>query len=376
MDEVGSLNPDQAMRMAVTQARRGLGHVHPNPPVGAVILDSTGGYLSSGFHAVYGGPHAEVAALENLKDKTRLKGATMYVTLEPCAHQGKTGSCAVALSKLPIDRVVYGLQDPNPLVNGGGAKILQDAGITTEIFKTSDTELAMDLEFLPEIFLKNMQKKAAFFTLKLATTSDGHIIKPSGESPWITNQASRKHVHFLRAQHDAVLVGGRTLQIDNPSLNVRHEDFPGRGNKVIVFDPSGTALEKLTGKENIFKHRQAKEIYFLTEKISEPPRFGVQLVKLEWKTLDADLFAKGISSVFVEGGAFAATQFLQAQVIDRLHLYVAPTKLGSAAVGGMTFTLDSLQKGRPNYGLSAQKFGADNYFSMRYGSDSRFKENS
>lgn len=377
MDEVGPLNPDQAMHMALLEARKGLGHVHPNPPVGAVILDDDGKLLAKGFHPKFGGPHAEIAALENLQDKSKLGGATMYVTLEPCAHQGKTGSCALALSKLPLRKVVYGLQDPNPLVNGGGAKILRQSGIEVEPFKTTDFALEQDLEFLPEIFLKNMRQRQAFVSLKLATTLDGKMAMATGESQWITGESSRQQVHALRAQHDAVLVGGRTLQKDNPRLSVRHPDFPNHKNKIIVFDPVGSALQKLSGDELIFQDRQPQDIFWLTENVSAPTRLGVQMIKWNWKTFAADLFAAGIHSVFVEGGAYVASEFLKFQIIDRLHLFMAPFVLGSQAMQwSQTFQLEDLKDRQNFYGLRMQNFSDDAYLSLRYGSSSRLNENS
>ena len=228
------MNLDQAMQLAISEALKGAPFVSPNPKVGCVILDSQGELLSTGYHKKFGEAHAEIEALKNL-NPDQLKGAHLIVTLEPCAHEGKTPSCAKTLAKLPIKKVTFGLVDPNPLVAGQGAKILKEAGIEVEEYQGI---LKADLEEVCEEFLWNFRQKKVFVAVKIAQSLDGKIALLNGESKWITGPDSRQKVHELRAQYDAVLVGKNTILIDNPSLDIRHPKIQ-KENKVVVLDRSG-----------------------------------------------------------------------------------------------------------------------------------------
>jgi diaminohydroxyphosphoribosylaminopyrimidine deaminase/5-amino-6-(5-phosphoribosylamino)uracil reductase len=188
------LTPNEAMKLAIEEAARGAGFVAPNPLVGCVILSRDGALIGRGHHERIGEGHAEVRALESVADVSQLNAAQVFVTLEPCAHQGRTPSCAEALAKLPIASVTYGLEDPNPLVAGKGAEILRAAGKTVQIFGGLKTEL----EEACEIFLMNMREKRAFVALKAAASLDGKIALPDGSSQWITGEESRAHVQSLR----------------------------------------------------------------------------------------------------------------------------------------------------------------------------------
>lgn len=213
------------MGRALELAVRGAGYVSPNPMVGCVILDCNGAFLAEGWHGVYGGPHAEIMALRNLAQGANLVGATVYVTLEPCAHYGKTPPCALALSQLPIKRVVIACQDPNPLVAGQGIKMLEDAGISCEIGL-----LEAEAQHINRAFFWRLEQKMPYITLKWAQTADGFVARNNFDSKWITGPLSRTWVHKLRSEVDAVAVGGGTAFYDNPELNVRnwHEHQPAR----------------------------------------------------------------------------------------------------------------------------------------------------
>ena len=316
------------MSLAIQEGQLGLGRVHPNPPVGCVVLDKNGEFLVSARHEVFGGNHAEINALEKIGDLQKLEGSTWYVTLEPCAHEAKTPSCAKALAKLPIAKVVYGLTDPNPKVSGQGLKVLSDAGIEVEEFK----DLKLELEELAEVFLWNQRKKQVFVALKLASSLDGHVAHSSGESQWLTSEKSRSYNHYLRACYDAVAVGAGTIKTDNPKLNIRHPDFTDKKNKVVVFDMDGESFD--TSLE-LFQVREPRDIFWVsTEKnkndIEAAGAIWVQANKLDFVL--KQLFDRGITSLYVEGGADLFGSFLKEECVQRMYQFIAPVILGSKGV--------------------------------------------
>jgi diaminohydroxyphosphoribosylaminopyrimidine deaminase / 5-amino-6-(5-phosphoribosylamino)uracil reductase len=316
------MNLDQAMRIAITEALKGAPFVSPNPKVGCVILNSQGQLLSTGYHTRFGQAHAEIEALKALSPE-QLKGAHVIVTLEPCAHVGKTPSCATTLAKLPIKKVTFGLRDPNPLVSGKGAQILVEAGIEVEEYQG---DLKDDLEESCEEFLWNFREKKIFVALKVAQSLDGKIALPSGESKWITGPKSRERVHALRAQYDAVLVGKNTILVDNPSLNIRHPLIQ-KDNKVIILDRSGEILKK-EDQLKIFKVHKRENIFVQPQ--------------VELKTILSDLFDRGLRSILIEGGSRVYSSFLAQGLVQRIHVFTAPVILGQGLgwadrleVGGM-----------------------------------------
>lgn len=347
LPEIGTkMTAEEAMSLAISEAYKGAVWVSPNPLVGAVILDAQGGFLAAGYHEIYGGPHAEVNALKNLNPEI-LKGAHAFVTLEPCAHEGKTPSCAKMMAKLPLKKVTFGLVDPNPLVAGQGAEILRQAGIQAEVFSSADPkldhEIKVRLEEVCEAFLWNFRQKKVFVALKMASSLDGQVALKSGESQWITGPESREYVHYLRACYDAILVGKGTISFDNPSLNIRHSKI-SKKNKVVVIDAEGDLLAKypqlkLAGEhaaENVF-WCVAEELQEQVEKICstlvQTPQ--VVLVKtrvsgdLDLEDLLAKLYLKGLRSVMVEGGAFTASSFIDCGLVNRLYMFQAPIIMGS-----------------------------------------------
>ncbi|MGZ3742370.1 MAG: bifunctional diaminohydroxyphosphoribosylaminopyrimidine deaminase/5-amino-6-(5-phosphoribosylamino)uracil reductase RibD [Pseudobdellovibrionaceae bacterium] len=329
------MTAEQSMQMAMQEAAKGAPYVSPNPRVGAVVLDSEGNFLASGYHEIYGGPHAEVNALRNLSPE-KLKGATVFVTLEPCAHEGKTPSCAQMMAKLPLKKAVYGLLDPNPLVAGKGAQILRDAGIETEVFSETHPEFKEQLEETCEVFLWNFRQNKVFVSLKIAQSLDGQIGLKNGESKWITNEKSREFAHYLRACHDATLVGRGTVAADNPALNVRHPHIR-KNNTAVVIDSRGSLLREASRlqithshsaenllwcvSENQFEHLEAYTTTIL--KIREGQGGSLDLSDLLQK-----LWYQGIRSVMIEGGAKTASEFLSAGLVNRLYLFQAPIIIG------------------------------------------------
>lgn len=347
------LSKEQAMRLAISEAYKGATGASPNPLVGAVVLDKNDGFLSCGYHEYFGGPHAEVNALKSLSNN-ELEGAHVFVTLEPCAHEGKTPSCAKMMAKLPLRKVTFGLIDPNPLVAGQGAEILRHAGIEVEVFSTDikqdDLEIKTKLEEVCEAFLWNFRHKKTFVALKMASSLDGQIALQSGESQWITGPESRDYVHYLRACYDAVLVGKGTVEIDNPSLDIRHPEIRKK-NKVVVIDKEGALLPcfpelkltKIHEPSDIFWCMAAEDKEKIEKVFSEmtlkPTAVFVKKNgdgQLDLEDLLAQLYLKGLRSVMVEGGSITASLFIHCGLVNRLYIFQAPIILGSGGARSWT----------------------------------------
>ncbi len=347
-----------AMKLAIEEARKGLGYVAPNPPVGAVIVDSEGRLLSRGYHHAYGQDHAELNAYKNLERESArygngevLKGATMYVTLEPCAHEGKTPSCAKWMAELPFKKVVYGVVDPNPLVRGQGLEILRAAGIEVvsayhacELEPAQAELLQHELDELAEIFLYGFREQKTFVALKVATTLDGSLAHQTGESKWLTGERAREHVHYLRAQYDAVLVGRETFLRDNPSLDVRHAAYPGKKNKVIVLSAKPESFVDFIADSRTMKTHGAADVLFATLKKSPTFKYSSLVCesdssgKVNLESLLAAAYGAGVRSIFVEGGASVASAFLREGLVHRLYQFIAPQIVGARS--GINFTRD------------------------------------
>ena len=330
--EIGSfVHPEQAMKLAIDQAWKGVGRVKTNPMVGCCIVSKEGKLLSVGHHSAFGGDHAEVDAVKNLKNKSLLKGATVFVTLEPCSHIGQTPSCAQMLAQLPIRSIVYGCTDPHPIAKGG-SRILSNHGIPSEPY----TGLKKELGELNEVFLHNVRYQRAFVALKVATGLDGSLALKSGESRWISNETSRQRTHELRARYDATLIGVNTYLKDNPHLNIRHSQYREYKNKIVILDPKGRSLETL-GDSNLLKAHAPENIHIVTmEKMKS--RFGVHIYSvgesptIDLKTLSQDLYSQFlISSILVEGGATTHSHFINQREARKVHQFIAPVILGGTA---------------------------------------------
>jgi len=333
------LTDEQAMRLAIQEAYKGLGAVSPNPLVGCVVLDSKDRFLAKGYHAKLGEAHAEINALKNLTAED-LKDAKVIVTLEPCAHQGRTPSCAKALANLPLREVIFGLQDPNPLVAGQGAEIIRKAGIKATEFPI----LKAELEEVCEHFLWNFRQKKIFVSAKVASSLDGQLALASGESKWITDETSREIAHVLRAAHDAILVGSNTVQTDDPSLDIRVEAFKNKKLKLIILDSDALCLSR-ADRLKLAKIHDPSDVYFVvSDQISEPPNpWGANVIGLPAQGLGLDLdllltklWELGMRSMLIEGGAHVLSSFISEKKAQRLYLFQAPMILG--AKGGKAWT--------------------------------------
>lgn len=313
------------MQLALELAERGRGAVEPNPMVGAVIVRD-GEIKGEGWHEQFGGPHAEVHALEAAGASAR--GATLYVTLEPCCHHGKTPPCTDALLKAGIARVVAAMQDPFPKVSGYGAEILQNAGVAVELGVGETPARRLNAPYL-----KLLQQGVPFVHAKWAMTLDGKIATVTGDSKWISGEASRKWVHALRGRMDAILVGGRTARVDDPLLTARP---PGpRVATRIILSETGRVLpaERLvaTAREYPTLIVTAGAI---PEKLVEagcevlPIRAGDLATRIQ--LLLQELGRRRMTNLLVEGGGQILGGFLDARAIDEAHVFLAPVMLGGA----------------------------------------------
>lgn len=328
-----SADDHRYMARALQLARRGLYTTHPNPRVGCVIVRD-GQIVGEGWHERAGEPHAEVHALRMAGETAR--GATAYVTLEPCSHHGRTPPCANALVQAGVMRVVAAMVDPNPLVAGNGLKLLQQAGI-----ETASGLLESEARTLNPGFISRMERQRPYIRLKMAMSLDGRTAMESGESVWITGEAARRDVQFLRAQADAILTGIGTVLADDPSLNVRltGEDLGITGEvrqpvRVILDSrlqfPLTAKLLGIPGETLIYTCSTD------TPKITQLEQAGVRIrrfggAKLHLPQVMTALAEDGITEVHVEAGATLAGALVEQGCADELVIYLAPHLMGSSA---------------------------------------------
>ena len=339
MNEQQRALDESYMREALRIAEFARGRTAPNPMVGAVIVRD-GTIIASGWHRAAGEPHAEIHALRMAGELAR--GATLYVTLEPCAHHGRTGPCAEAVIAAGIARVVTALSDPNPLVAGRGISLLAAAGIevTTGICEA-------EARRQNEVFLKWVTAKRPFVTLKTAMTLDGKIASRTGASQWITGEAARARVHAYRDAYDAILVGIGTVLADNPSLTARLTDREGRHPLRIVLD----SLARTPIDAKIVTDGAAPTVIAVSER-ADPQRLkllhacGAEIVTIGAERVDIAalldwLGEREITSLFVEGGTEINWSLLAGGYVDKVHAFIAPMLMGGTAaptpVGGTGF---------------------------------------
>ncbi|MEQ9609869.1 MAG: bifunctional diaminohydroxyphosphoribosylaminopyrimidine deaminase/5-amino-6-(5-phosphoribosylamino)uracil reductase RibD [Kiloniellaceae bacterium] len=335
------------MRAALTLAARGLGRVAPNPTVGCIIVKD-GRVVGRGWTQPGGRPHAETEALKQAGKAAA--GATVYVTLEPCAHHGRTPPCAEALAAAGVARVVAALEDPDTRVAGRGMEILRQAGIAAEIGLCR-----AQAERLKAGFLKRVIKGQPLVVLKLATSLDGKIATHSGHSQWITGPLARRRAHLLRSRADAILVGSGTAVFDNPRLDVRLPGLEDRSPLRVVVD--GRLRLPLT--HDLVARAGEVPTLLLTHDGNPRDRLrayedaGVEVVQMETDadghvSLDATLShlgGRGITRLLVEGGGHLAASLLRAGLVDRLAWFQAPVVIGGDGVAAVSgFGVDRLDQ--------------------------------
>lgn len=285
---------EKYMRMCFALAKKGFGRVAPNPMVGCVVLDKDGNLISKGYHKKYGENHAERDALLKLKNN-EAEGGTLYVNLEPCSHFGKTPPCVDLIIEHKLKRVVIGMKDVNPKVNG--ITKLKNAGIEV------DYVLEEEAEFLNRMFIKTMTKKMPYVVLKTASTMDGKIASKTGSSKWITSDAARKEVYSMRKKFDCIMTSSNTVIADNPSMEHKF--------KCVLDNDLRTSKDA--------KIYQQGEIY-IASKENTPLKNN----QLDIEAVLKNLYSKGIYSVFVECGGTLAGSMLKDNLIDEVYQFIAP----------------------------------------------------
>jgi len=331
------LDDQSYMKAALRLARRGMGWVSPNPMVGAVIVRGEK-VIARGYHRRFGGPHAEAEALSSVEGK--LKGATLYVTLEPCCHYGKTPPCVDLIIEKGIGRVVIGTEDPNPLVAGKGIRKLLDHGVRVTV-----GVLEGPCRALNEPHFKYFETGLPLVSLKIAQSLDGRIATKNGSSQWISSPDSRRLAHRWRATHDAVMVGIGTVLSDDPSLTVRL--VRGRNPRRIIVD----SRLRIPVTSRVLSDGNPSLTTVLTtpradaKSIEDLRRLGARVIpvspnpqgRVDLRTALRILSQEGITSVLVEGGAALATSLFRERLVDRLLIVIGPKIIGEGidAVGDL-----------------------------------------
>jgi diaminohydroxyphosphoribosylaminopyrimidine deaminase/5-amino-6-(5-phosphoribosylamino)uracil reductase len=349
------------MRRALELAARGSGQTSPNPMVGAVVVRD-GQIVGEGFHARAGAPHAEVEALRAAGERAR--GATLYVTLEPCNHHGRTAPCAPVVQAAGIRRVVAALTDPNPFVAGGGAEALRAAGVAVETGLLGEEASAQN-----RAFLTAMRERRPHVTLKAGMTADGKIADVHGSARWITGEAARAEAHRQRSEADAIVVGITTVLRDDPALTVRLDaPWPREPYRVVLDTTARTpASARVITGATASRALIAVGDGAPAARVADLEATGAVVVRCPTRdgrvAIDAvlaALFAREIHAVLLEGGGEVHAAFLDAGLVDRVTLFVAPLLLGGreapGVVGGAGRELKSAVRLGP---MSARLIGPD-----------------
>jgi len=336
-------NHQKWMQKALELARKGKGFTSPNPMVGAVLVKDNE-IIGEGYHKKFGGPHAEVWAIEQAGEL--VKGSTLYVSLEPCSHEGKTPPCALKIINAGISEVFISMIDPNPRINGNGVRMLQDAGITVHVGL-----LETEARLLNRGFVHSIEKKRPWITLKMAQTADGYISDVSGKSQWISSSIAREFVMNQRTKHDAIMVGMGTVFKDDPGLLPMNRDgfIPYR----IVLDDILRIPLRLKLVSDEFRHRTVivTASNEKKQKVKQLVGSGVQILHVPgdsfgWidllKAMEK-LVEFGITSIYSEGGSQVAGSLIQQGLVDEIQLIIAPKVLGEgiSTFSGFMKSLDS-----------------------------------
>jgi diaminohydroxyphosphoribosylaminopyrimidine deaminase/5-amino-6-(5-phosphoribosylamino)uracil reductase len=331
---MGDNTDEKFMRLALSLAEKAKGRTSPNPLVGAVIVRD-GQIVGQGYHHKAGTPHAEIHAIANAGAKAR--GSTIYVSLEPCSHYGRTGPCTQAIAEAGISRVVMAMVDPNPEVSGRGKAFLEDRGIKVRAGILED-----EARRLNEAYIKYITTRRPFVVLKTAMSLDGKIATASGRSRWITSEDSRRMVHQIRDEVDAIMVGIGTVLRDDPSLTTRLPDGRGQdpvriildsqariplSSKVLNLDSPARTIVAVTSQASEEKVAQLKQY---AEVLVIPQREG----KVDLQALMEKLGQMEVMSLLLEGGAEVNASALKAGIIDRVMVFIAPKLIGGSGSPG------------------------------------------
>jgi diaminohydroxyphosphoribosylaminopyrimidine deaminase/5-amino-6-(5-phosphoribosylamino)uracil reductase len=333
-----AFDDESFMRRALELARRGRGKSSPNPMVGAVVVSPDGRIVGEGWHEWPGTRHAEPMALAAAGSEAR--GATLYVTLEPCNHTGRTPPCAPAVIAAGIRRVVAATGDPNPNVNGQGFALLRDAGLRVEV-----GPMAAQAERLTAGFLKHTRTGLPFVTLKMAASLDGRVAARDGSSRWITGSAARDDVHSTRAESDAIMVGAGTVAADDPSLTIRLDGYDGRAPLRVVVDGRGRTPPAAAVCDRAAPTLVATTPMAPAARLDEWRSAGSEVVvfdpvkgsgpEVPLRALMAELGRRDVQTVLLEGGPTLAWSAVRDGVVDRFVLYLAPKLVGGTNAPGV-----------------------------------------
>jgi len=353
------------MKMALDLAEKGRGFTSPNPMVGAVVVKD-GKVAGKGYHEAAGKPHAEVNAIDDAK--ACAAGATLYVTLEPCNHFGKTPPCTEKIIESGIKRVVAAIRDPNPDVKGGGAELLRSKGVEV-IFGICESEARRQ----NEVFFKYIKTKRPFVTVKCASTLDGKIASKTGDSKWVTGEESRQFVHQLRHFTDAIMVGIDTVKRDDPKLTTRLDGINGRNPVRIILDSrlsiseDAIVLQQNSGSDTMIIVSDLVLDVSLLRKKAKLEEKGIKIIVSPDKgnLIDLDfligrLGSIGITSILIEGGSRVIASAFSAGIVDKILFFFAPRILGGDGITicsgpGPALMSDSI----PVKDVSIQRFGND-----------------
>ncbi|MDD4239167.1 MAG: bifunctional diaminohydroxyphosphoribosylaminopyrimidine deaminase/5-amino-6-(5-phosphoribosylamino)uracil reductase RibD [Desulfotomaculaceae bacterium] len=349
------------MKLALKLAARARGRTSPNPMVGAVVVKD-GNIVGRGFHQKAGTPHAEIHALKEAGPKA--KGATLYVTLEPCCHHGRTGPCTEAVIQAGIARAVVAMADPNPLVAGKGLKRLEEAGISVNL-----GILEEEARQLNEVFLKYIATRLPFVVAKAAVSLDGKIATRSGKSRWITGPEARAYGHRLRDRYDAILVGIGTILADDPALTARLPGQRSRDPVRVVLDSRGRTPPKARVLD---QQSEAPTIIAVTsdapaERLAALRGEGAEVVvvnagpRVDLLELMKLLGAREITSVLIEGGAAVHGSALEAGIVDKAAWFIAPKIIGGSEAPGPVggFGVDDPAEAAELERLKVRRLGKD-----------------
>lgn len=346
------------MKRALTLARKGIGRTSPNPAVGCVIVKD-GIIIGEGWHRKAGGPHAEILALEMAGEAAR--ESDVYVTLEPCCHSGKTPPCSQALIAAGVKRVVAAMADPNPKVNGGGFRALETAGIITNC-----GVMECEARDINRAFLKHVTTGLPYVTYKCAMTLDGKIATFTGESRWISGEASRRMVHRLRSRCDGIMVGVDTIIADDPQLTVRH--VKGKNPWRIIVDSTLRTPESV----KVLSRSLAQKTIIAT--VEQNPRVhlrylqtGVTIMvckemngKVDLEDMLKQLGQRNIQSILLEGGSRLAGEALSQGLIDECIFFYAPKVIGSDGFSPLAITgISSMDRALLFNDVTVQRLGDD-----------------
>jgi diaminohydroxyphosphoribosylaminopyrimidine deaminase/5-amino-6-(5-phosphoribosylamino)uracil reductase len=344
------MDAEQAMRRALELAQKGLGSVEPNPAVGCVLLKD-GRLIGEGWHRKFGGPHAEIEALNDCRQRGNdPRGAVVYVTLEPCCFTGKTGPCTQALIQAGVSEVIAAMEDPFPKVCGKGLKELQQAGIPTQVGLCRQ-----EAEALNAPYLKHLRTGRPWVILKWAQSLDGKLGRrvPSKDTRWISNEACRRHVHQIRKKVQGILTGIQTILEDNPQLTVRLEEPVSRPPVRMVLD----SQLRIPWDCRVLTTQEAPTWVFTTpasfqiepEKVFRLRQAGVEVLAAGQKEQRCDLEevldqagSRGLQQILVEAGPTLLTEFLKRHLADEVFVYIAPVFLGQSGIADLSAAMSCL----------------------------------